>query len=740
MKPLIMTSRSLREFAGGMTPDLLPTSTKMQLIHCEGADYIVHRDDTEESQRVYFDRADTGTDLFLPASLRALRRDSAGRLASFAERAGNGPVSLPKGWGQYKVDTFVAFAALPISRGSSIRWITEVATQSPNDTYIWRTTSNDSKATLQAYMEEHPSRARIDQHEWANAHTDAKKLFERADLAARADVDMTLSPLATTDDFGWTYDTWINKVSNEQLNFIESSTDRSIRLRGPAGSGKTLALTLKALREIKARVSEEEARVLFITHSWALASQVERSINAMGEQSQALDVFPLVAVAQDLLPVEYAGLGTSLIGDDSLSGKQAQLDEIEDLIDQFVLSDWVSYRDGVSPSLARRFDSSDKDVRLALAWDLLIEFGSVIGALNIFPGAGADLRYYRTTRAPWMLPLPSNADKRVVFELYSRYLESLDQRGLMTADQLLSDFVSYLESHAWNRRRRESGYDLIFVDEFHLFNPLERQVLQHLNRDTRSYPRLFMAADPTQSPSAQLIGAAAAATQSDDDALANTNPGEISNFDLQEVHRFTPQILDLIRHVQASFPTLSYGHEWDIDFSKVESLAAQGPQPILVRSESREAETLDLYEQVRKHHSAGTVGVAVVDSRQWSRFTDFAANLSHSGKFGVSVLSGRGDINTLSYRNRGVVIGSAEHLAGLQFETIIVTGIPDMRSDYISSAERTRLLSLLYLAVSRAEKHVAVLVNDEDGGAPDLLTQAVRKGILGSESGSSVMH
>ena len=61
---------------------------------------------------------------------------------------------------------------------------------------------------------------------------------------------MSLSVLEQSVGRGRTYEQWLEAISSDQRAFIEAGTDKSIRLRGPAGSGKTLTLTLKAIREV----------------------------------------------------------------------------------------------------------------------------------------------------------------------------------------------------------------------------------------------------------------------------------------------------------------------------------------------------------------------------------------------------------------------------------------------------------------------------------------------------------
>jgi hypothetical protein len=326
---------------------------------------------------------------------------------------------------------------------------------------------------------------------------------------------------------------------------------------------------------------------------------------------------------------------------------------------------------------------------------------------------------------------------RVVFELYSRYMTSLDARSLVTSDQVLADFLSHLETLAWNRARRSQGYDLLFVDEFHLFSPLERQVLHYLTRDTSSYPRVFMAVDPRQSPSEAFIGLAADETRSSSTAGADDGLGDVANFELAIIHRFTPQILDLIKHVHHWFPTLDLGHDWNIDFTHVESARADGPLPRLISAASRAAEETDIFGAVQDLYHSGRLALAVVDTRQWPRFSDLASRIGHSGKFHVSTVSGRSDIEGLGYRRHGLVVGPAEYLAGLQFDSVLVAGMPDMNAAPTAN-ERTRLLSLLYLAISRAQREVRVFVNEDDGGAAEVLLQAVVHNHMEHKKGSLV--
>ena len=184
------------------------------------------------------------------------------------------------------------------------------------------------------------------------------------------------------------------------------------------------------------------------------------------------------------------------------------------------------------------------------------------------------------------------------------------------------------------------------------------------------------------------------------------------------------------------FPTLDLGHDWDIDFTRVESAQADGPLPRLISAGSRAAEETDIFRAVQNLYQSGRLALAVVDTRQWPRFSELASRIGRA-KFHVSTVSGRSDIEGLGYRRRGLVVGPAEYLAGLQFDSVLVAGIPDMNAAPTAN-ERTRLLSLLYLAISRAQREVRVFVNEDDGGAAEVLLRAVGHHHMEQQKGSLV--
>jgi len=116
-----------------------------------------------------------------------------------------------------------------------------------------------------------------------------------------------------------------------------------------------------------------------------------------------------------------------------------------------------------------------------------------------------------------------------------------------------------------------------------------------------------------------------------------------------------------------------------------------------------------------------------------------ATGLSKNAGLKVSVIASREDIDILQYRRRGIVMGPAEYLAGLQFDFVLVAGLPDSSTGFANQGyRRMRFLSLFYLAITRARREVRIFVNDDYGGVPEVLQGAAVKGLVSVEDGRAV--
>jgi hypothetical protein len=719
-----------------LTPDAAARIGGVVSTYTDSLHFRFHVDDTNRARRLVFFVPEDGialTDL-KPVVLKA----GLERAYLFSERAREAPIPMPANWGQYKDRDYVSFFACARDKDArALRWIAQVQRPS-SDVCFWRMSSHKAEITLGDYEAPQEEYFRI-VSVWPEVFAVAQREFSKpeSELNVGATEFELEAPSLASVSGDLPYSGWLPRLTPEQRDFVESPPERSVRLRGPAGSGKTLALEMKALHEVsRSGALGQDIRVLFATHSWAMAAQVDTDLHHLDESGAlaAIDVFPLLTMAHEVMSGERWETGLQLLGEDSFTGKQEQLARIASAWEAFTLGDWLTYRDEVSGGFRSRVESTDSRDRRALVWDCLIEFGCVLGADGIFPGINAQPRYLSLPRAAWMMPLQSNSDKSAVLYVYDKYIRGLLADGYSTTDQVINDLLSYLETFAWNVRRKAEGYDLIFVDELHLFDSQERLALQYLTKDPTIYPKIFMALDPRQSPWELFVDLDALRSGHGIVEQVDKGLGEVSAVDLPTIHRFSPEILRLVEHLNHEFPALELGSDWDLDYSALTSTASPGPVPSVIGCGTRDAEITEVFERVgqgRRGRSAGRVAVAVVDEDLFPRFRRVGEAAAAHSPNSISVIASRDDVEMLQYAPRRVVVGPVEYLAGLQFDRVVVAGLPDTRFGIANSGHRKRrFLSLLYLAVSRASQRVEIVVNDEDGGVPDVLERAVERGFL----------
>lgn len=730
---------ALLEGAAGMEGDssIFVVSRDVQelVTHVEvdGTSFFVHASDGHEARRVVLpdtvtvDRLD-GDRAFAQASLQR-----AHQMALNAERF---PLRLNPTWSPYHHDNLIQFFAVPRPMGA-LRWIAQVNPRGSRDVIFWELTSPSQPIQLERF------RPRLDLYDaavalWDEAVAQAAKRFARLHRTERTGVAETIDLAATS----WgavtgnrSYSSWLDRLTDDQRRFLEKPATVSTRLRGPAGTGKTLLLELKALRELyRARDEDQPIRILFATHSWAIAVQVDAALHQLDETGgvDEIEVLPLLAIAQDLLPAERHGRGFELLGEDNLSGKMLQLEEIDASVDRFIKGDWLAFESRCTPTFLDRITATaGSPQRNAFVWDLMHEFASVLSAHGILPGVNAARQYLPLHRMPWMMPLETDGEKLAVLEIYSGFVNSLRDERLLSSDQLVNDFLNYLETFAWNLRRLDDGYDIICVDELHLFNEQERLSLHYLSRDPDRYPVMFMALDPRQSPTEVYAAAAIGAIAVGESGEAEASLGTVDSVELKTIHRFSPEILRLVRHVNASFPALDLGEEWAFGGDEVEtSVAATGWTPTVISHTTKNEEIAAVFDSAASHASnAGVddrVAIVLMDSLS---LNDYAA--AGGAKRNMTIVRGRDEIDSLQYSRRSVVLSAAEYVAGLQFAVVIIAGFPhDSNRTANLGHQQRRLLSLLYLAISRATTVVEVHVNAEDGGVPDVLQSAVEAKIV----------
>jgi len=376
--------------------------------------------------------------------LRDLRPEEHGvffeRCVRFGLRSFNKNISLSPNAMPYREGArSSAFA----SQSSTLRVLAEEGYQGSGNVYVY-----DLREAVET---QDLSRQEPDPAPYAQSMSELASLLDRpleptAPPGDLIDLDWTATGTIAK---GFAFDEWMPLLSADQRKFVERDVTGPMRVRGAAGTGKTLAMVMKAIKLAK-DAGNDPARILFLTHSWAIAGHVDEMIRSIGRDIPAaslIEVYPLMEIARHR---DYSRAGRRPLGLDSESGKREALKVIDGVLERFVPGDWIAYRGGCSAEFVSRMEAAaaSRD-RRNLGWDLLNEFGCVMAADGLL-GRAADLeRYLRIRRVGYMMHLVNATEREVVFELWRSFLAYLRDEGFIATDQMVSDYLNELQTFYW---------------------------------------------------------------------------------------------------------------------------------------------------------------------------------------------------------------------------------------------------------------------------------------------------
>lgn len=637
-------------------------------------------------------------------------------LRSFDKRIALSPKAMP-----YREGSRSSVFA---STGSTLRVLAEENYAGSGSVYIY---DMDEAAVTQKLADREP-----DPRPFRAAMAEVPMLLEMPLEAATADTGSIELDWKVTNQVakGFAYEEWLPLLSSDQRKFVEREIAGPLRVRGAAGTGKSLAMVMKALTVAK-EAGDDPKRILFLTHSWAMAGQIDEMVRSIGRDIPAaslIEIYPLLELARQR---DYAIVGRRPLGLDSESGILKTLDVIDDILDRFVAGDWIAYRSACSNAFVERMEARGRE-RRNLAWDLLTEFGCVLAADGLLARTADRERYLRIRRVGYMMLLDEQIEKEVVFELWTSFLAYLRDEGFIAADQIVSDYLSDLRTFFWEAKRYKDGYDYVFVDEMHLFNAQERLVFHNLLADGNATPNVVMALDPKQSPREVFADIADQRDQKSRSIYERAHLPNPAKIDFVDVYRYTQEITELTRSILDAVPALDMNEDRDLPGGS--SVSGSGPKPLYRIVEDLDA-TLKAAIALAKSYQAearGQGGQVAVLCMDYDRFARLHRAAKGQNPKDIYVIASRDDVERLRFMKQRIVFSTPEYVAGLQFDTVILVDvnanlIPD--SAYRGTAER-RFLSELYLGMSRTERRLVILASKDGDGLTPYLAPQVVKGLL----------
>lgn len=544
---------------------------------------------------------------------------------------------------------------------------------------------------------------------------------------------------------GATLDQWYrSKLTVEQREFVDKPHDGPVRLRGAAGTGKTLSLVIKFLRDgIGADGGDRPVKLGFLTHSFAsvdLVNSIGESLDTKGllfgsGKNVKLEVRTLYDLAHRNLNFELDHLHPLSL--DGREGRKMQSELIDAMLKEVACSKIVAAQFAdMTPALKTRWDDAVAGKARQFIAEIMNEFASVLDAEGVRHGEEKGERYARGVypRPIWLMDLPSELDRRFILEIHRRYRRQLGEMNTLSVDQMVGDFNSFLNSNRWDRIRDRDGYDALFVDELHLFTSIERQTLHKLLKrasDEEGRPKrppIFMAYDLKQSPRDTF----AQYGEGDGNLFgASTGLQGSELVKLEKVFRYTPQLAEFLADLDATFPAIDIPGEWDAYSGKAQLSDGDKPELTVYQNELHLfSSVFNEAHKIAKSASGGGRRIAVLcaSEEMFDRYVDIAAG-QFAGKH-LPILS-REPSSELRHAGKRFVFSMPEYVAGLQFDTVFLIHVDGAEAPAdATDGVRRRFISNIYLGSSRAEKTLKIASSLARGGRSDILDMPLDRSSL----------
>ena len=422
--------------------------------------------------------------------------------------------------------------------------------------------------------------------------------------------------------------------------------------------------------------------------------------------------------------------GLSPVSLDGHEGREYQADVLNDVIDNELKSNWIAFRSGCSPPFVAYMQSSSTSTeRRFFLWELLNECACVLDAEGVRSRSERREKYLTEKRKSWMMPLHSREDREVVLRLYDGFRKSLRDDRAIGTDQMIADFLNYLDSYRWEATRKKEGFDAVFVDELHLFNRQERMLFRHLLRDPEQPPTVLMAYDAKQSPRDSFLGMPSKDAQKYD-LWQDARLGKTEKIELVDVFRYTPQIAQALLSIDKGFP----GQDLDSDWPAYSGIAktADGPIPTVCELQTQFATYGVVFKRASSLQSRLVKKRAAVLCCSYDSFKWYLNRPELRGDF--YAITSRDEALAIPHSGRKFIFSMPEYVAGLQYDTVLLIDVNrgEVPEGPFSAGALRKFVSQVYLGASRAERRLEIFCCAEYGGMAPLLSLPVIEGTIKS--------
>jgi hypothetical protein len=242
----------------------LPETSTLKRVELDGVCYILSKRADEKSRLLVVKAGDNGVFAIVASPRHAFERIVHVALAQFEHG-----ISIPVKWRSFHDGTLLSVYAQPEAVGPRQRVYFEKAPEGSGHLYAYAATDKV----------EDFNRVPINISVFRRA---LDKFLDAVVAAPPPPEDggafgiMLTEPLGRTLVGGYSLSEWYEKrLTSEQRRFVDHDHRTPVRLKGAAGTGKTVSMAVKCLMDVyKFEDQGRDSRVAFLTHSVALAQDV----------------------------------------------------------------------------------------------------------------------------------------------------------------------------------------------------------------------------------------------------------------------------------------------------------------------------------------------------------------------------------------------------------------------------------------------------------------------------------
>ncbi|EPL9890570.1 TPA: DNA helicase UvrD [Klebsiella pneumoniae] len=526
-------------------------------------------------------------------------------------------------------------------------------------------------------------------------------------------------------------DYWTKNLTESQKKFVFSESFGPDILKGAAGTGKTLSLILRSVVQLKnAKKTDNQLRAIFITHSIATKNNIENLIASNGGDEfinsgklQSIEVTTLQEWCINNLGNRISA--TEYLDSDALESKQLQLLYINEALEDFFIKDYAGSLNFISPKLKKFFGNNDP-------WGISILLQEEISTY-IKGRAGDDLKTYMSLpRTKNIIPIENDDDFKTIFSIYNKYQEKLIALNLFDSDDITLSALKETSTPIWKRRRMTAGFDIMYIDETHLFNINELSLFHNLLKPNSNH--IVFTMDRSQATGDTTI--------TKEDVAKELDANLANEHGLSAVFRSSEHIINLASCVLASGATL---------FQELENPLAESMTGhtsliedkccvpyIITKQNASEVyrASFSFVDHITQELDISKSDVLIVPctDQVFKELKNFAES---NDKEYISI-ERRGDNLAVeaAATNNLYVIGGMDYIGGLEFSVVVIVGADSDKFPEQSTYTGESLhfinyssFNKLYVAITRAKYQIAFIAEKTQKISP-LLETAVTEGLL----------